>query len=394
MKLNRAPKIAAVLLTATLVTPLLAGCDEEAQTTPADGETQNAEATADGEAGDQASSGSTFSYSTYIDENGHWKDVKALDYVELCDYKNIVAPSDEVVPTDEEVQAEVDIMAKNQATSTKVTDRAVADGDTINIDYVGTIDGVEFEGGNTNGNGTTVTIGVTQYIDDFLEQLVGHEPGETFDIEVTFPEDYSTEEGSKDLNGKDAVFKVTINYIVEKTIPEVTDEWVNETFAETYGWTTVAEMEQTIRDGLQTNALASYVQDYVTDNSTISEVPEIIAQSQLDALVQQYQSYADSFGMELSQMLSMAAGVETVEELAEKNSEALDRVSRSYLVFQAIAEDAGIEVNESDVLEYFKSSMGVSDLTELGAQYGMPYLKLCTLARAVEDLLLENVTIE
>lgn len=85
----------------------------------------------------------------------------------------------------------------------------VADGDTVNIDYVGTVDGVEFEGGNTKGQGTDLTIGSGRYIDDFEEQLIGHHPGETVEVNVTFPENY----GKEELNGKDAVFTVTINGI-------------------------------------------------------------------------------------------------------------------------------------------------------------------------------------
>ena len=135
-----------------------------------------------------------------------------------------------------------------------MTDRAVADGDSVNIDYVGRVDGTEFEGGSTQGNGTVVTIGVTQYIDDFLDQLVGHKPGETFDVNVTFPEEYGVEE----LNGKDAVFSVTINYIQETKQPDVTDEWVEKTLKDKYGWTTVAEMNKEIRDGLQYKHSADY----------------------------------------------------------------------------------------------------------------------------------------
>lgn len=89
----------------------------------------------------------------------------------------------------------------------------VADGDTVNIDYVGTVDGVEFEGGNTKGRGTDLTIGSGRYIDDFEEQLIGHHPGETVEVNVTFPENY----GKEELNGKDAVFTVTINGIYTGT---------------------------------------------------------------------------------------------------------------------------------------------------------------------------------
>lgn len=98
-------------------------------------------------------------------------------------------------------------------TETLVTDTSVAveDGDTVNIDYVGTIDGVEFGGGNTQGQGADLTIGSGTYIDDFEEQLIGHYIGETVEVDVTFPENY----GNDDLNGKDAVFEVTINGIYQ-----------------------------------------------------------------------------------------------------------------------------------------------------------------------------------
>ena len=98
-------------------------------------------------------------------------------------------------------------------TETLVSDTSVAveDGDTVNIDYVGTIDGVEFGGGNTQGQGADLTIGSGTYIDDFEEQLIGHYIGETVEVDVTFPENY----GNDDLNGKNAVFEMTINGIYQ-----------------------------------------------------------------------------------------------------------------------------------------------------------------------------------
>ena len=87
----------------------------------------------------------------------------------------------------------------------------VEDGDTVNIDYVGSIDGVEFDGGNTQGNGTDLTIGSGRYIDDFEEQLIGAHPGDEVEVTVTFPDDY----GNEELNGKEAVFDVTVNGIYQ-----------------------------------------------------------------------------------------------------------------------------------------------------------------------------------
>lgn len=89
---------------------------------------------------------------------------------------------------------------------------SVADGNTVNIDYVGTVDGVEFDGGSTNGAGTDLTIGSGLYIDDFEEQLIGSHPGDTVEVHVTFPNPYT---GNPDLSGKDAVFTVTINGIYQ-----------------------------------------------------------------------------------------------------------------------------------------------------------------------------------
>ena len=105
--------------------------------------------------------------------------------------------------------------AKEETSTTKnlLTDASleVTDGCTVNIDYVGTVDGVEFQGGNTQGAGADLTIGSGSYIDDFEQQLIGAHPGDTVEVNVTFPENY----GNEELNGKDAVFEVIINGIYE-----------------------------------------------------------------------------------------------------------------------------------------------------------------------------------
>ena len=88
----------------------------------------------------------------------------------------------------------------------------VENGDTVNIDYVGSVDGVEFDGGNTQGMGTDLVIGSGSYIDDFEEQLIGAHPGDTVQVNVTFPHPY---ENNTDLSGKEAVFTVTVNGIYE-----------------------------------------------------------------------------------------------------------------------------------------------------------------------------------
>jgi trigger factor len=114
------------------------------------------------------------------------------------------------VDTDTEDSAD-DVEAEESGLYTG-TDIAVADGDTVNIDYVGTVDGVEFSGGNTQGYGTDLVIGSGSYIDDFEEQLIGHYVGETVEVKVTFPDPYLNNE---DLSGKEAVFETVINGIYQ-----------------------------------------------------------------------------------------------------------------------------------------------------------------------------------
>lgn len=213
-------KITALSLAAVLAAGLLAGC----------GSGSSSLASSSG----SAASGSTtaFDYSAPLTDEGMWKDIKALDYVTLGDYKGISVPADVHNITDDAVQEQIDSILSDYATTNKVTDRAIKDGDTVNIDYVGKVDGKEFDGGSTNGSGTDVTIGTTQYIDDFIDQLVGHKPGDSFDVNVTFPDPYTS---NTDLSGKDAVFATTINYISEKVNPDLTDDFVKTNLEATYG---------------------------------------------------------------------------------------------------------------------------------------------------------------
>jgi trigger factor len=331
-----------------------------------------------------------FTYSDGLDDNGFWEGITALDYVELCDYKNISIPSDIHEITDEAIQTKIDTILADYTSDEHVTDRAVADGDTVNIDYVGSIDGIEFDGGSTGGTGTDVTIGVTNYIDDFLEQLIGHTPGESFNIEVTFPEDY----GVENLNGKDAVFSITINYIVEKILPDLTDEFVLNNLSSEYGWSTVTEMEAGVKSDLQSSAIVSYIQEYIVDNTNIISLPEALLKYQENSMLSYYQNYADDYGMELEEFLSSYVGVATIDELLQANNANMTEAANFCLIIQAISEDADISVSDEDVAAYFKNYVGLDDYSKYEENYGMPYLKLVTLHQAVMDYLEDNAVLE
>lgn len=332
-----------------------------------------------------------FSHSEGISDSGYWEGITALDYVELADYSALKIPAQSVEVSDEALQTEIDNLLANYTSDKQVTDRAVVDGDTINIDYVGSVDGVEFEGGSTGGQGADVTIGVTSYIDDFLEQLIGHTPGETFDIQVTFPDPY---QNNPDLAGKEAVFNVTINSITETVTPELTDQFISENLTGSYGWATVEEMRSGMKEDLKTNSIYRYIQDYLVENSTVSSTPESIISYLEKSLLSYYQDYADMYGMSLEDFLVSFMGMESADQFIASNSAETLKQANYYLIMQAIAEDLKISVSTEDVSAYFVKFMKTDDYSSYETQFGMPYLKQVVLFQTVLDNIADNTIFE
>ena len=216
MKLKTMNRAAAAML-ALALTAALTGCGN----TAASSESAEASSSSAAESGSESAAESTaadesayayladFNYAQAFDENGYLVGIKASDYVTLPeDYADITLSADLGTVSDASLNSYINENVLSQfATTEQVTDRAAEDGDTVNIDFVGSVDGVEFEGGNTQGKGYDLVLGSGAFIHGFEDQIVGHTPGESFDVQVTFPEDY----GKEELNGKAAVFKTTLN---------------------------------------------------------------------------------------------------------------------------------------------------------------------------------------
>ncbi|MEA4823445.1 MAG: FKBP-type peptidyl-prolyl cis-trans isomerase [Clostridiaceae bacterium] len=329
----------------------------------------------------------SFSPSDGLTEAGYFEGVDALSLVTLPEYVGITLPAEVHTPTEEAIQAEIDTLMQNFEYKENLTEGVIAEGDTVNIDFVGTIDGVEFEGGNTQGAGTSITIGTTQLIDDFVEQLVGHKPGDVFDIEVTFPDDYSEES----LRGKDAVFATTINYIEGQTLtPELTDAFVAENLASYYGWATVEELREGLKTNLVDSNITSYIQNYLTENSNVSSVPDSMLEYQINAMLDYYNTYASYYKMSLDDFITQVAGAEDREALIEKNRDGLEYYARYYLVTQAIAEDAGIVADDAAITAYFEENMTGADMEQYVTDYGSPYLHYVVLNELVMSYLRDN----
>lgn len=325
-------------------------------------------------------------YSSLLNDNGYLKNVKALDLVQLADYENISIPLSIHEVTDEVIEQEINKLLAENATTTYVTDRAIENLDTVNIDYVGSIDGVEFEGGNTNGQGAEVTIGVTSYIDDFLEQLIGHTPGEQFDINVTFPEDYHAE----DLKGKEAVFSITINYISEQTTPELSDTFVAETLSSKYAVNTVEELKTFIHDELQSQKIIAYLQENLMTQSTVSEVHEDAVAYQEALMKNYYQLSAYSYGMTTDEFIAASSNYSNYEELYEANKAQLTNRAEYTLVIQAVAETLELQVSEENLKAYFLKYAGSEDYSVFVENYGLAYVNNLVLQELVHDHLINT----
>lgn len=321
-----------------------------------------------------------FDYSAGLDENGYWSGVKALDHVKLPeDVAAIPVPKAEVQPTSEEIQAEIDNLLRMNAATTQVTNRAAANGDTVNIDYTGTVDGVAFNGGAAAGY--DLTLGSGSFIDGFEDQVVGHTPGETFDVKVTFPDGYGdttdAEGNTMTLSNQKAVFSVTLNYISETVLPTLNDEWVDASFGATDDIHTVADLEALCSELLTDANIKDYVMDYLMKNSEFKALPEVITDYQVNQCLNYYNTMAKYYGYGLEDFVKETAGYENADALLASMDANLERYSQEALLYQAVAESLSITPTQEQLDRY-------SSYNEV---YGENYCRMVALMDAVSETL-------
>ena len=402
MKLSTMNRVLAAVL-ALGMTAALAGC----------GSTASSEATAESAATEETAESSAteetaevdesaydyladFSFSQAYDDNGYLKDVTALDYVTLPDdYADITIDANLGQVTDEDISNYIDQnVLSNYATDEKVTDRAAADGDTVNIDYVGSVDGVEFDGGNTQGNGADLTLGSHSYIDDFEDQIVGHMPGESFDVTVTFPEDY----GNEDLNGKEAVFETTLNYIEDTVTPELSDEWVAENLAATMSLNNVDELKAFVKSTMLYDNQASDVYTALHDKvSYADELPQTALDYYRDVLLYRIYTYAQNYGTDMATLLSsgmMGATYDSVDAYLDDATDSIKSITQQALLMQAVAEKMGFKCDTDTMNADFGRYYGTTDPSQYVSAYGENYIKMNVLQSDVMQNLIDNVKYE
>lgn len=323
-----------------------------------------------------------FSFSDAYDENGYLKGITALDYVTLPDTESFTLSDDATTVSDSDIDNYIsNNILSNYKTTNEITNRAAENGDTVNIDFAGSIDGVAFDGGT--GSDYDLTLGSGNFIDDFEDQIVGHMPGETFDVNVTFPDDYQ----ATNLAGKDAVFATTLNYINEDVTPDLTDDWVSSNLAESMGMNNVAELKTFVSNSLLFNQEANelYGQLYDAAEVNTDTLPEDVQQYFTNTVLYQPYLYAQMRGVSLESMLSQA-GYSSVDEYLENSESSKQNMIKQILIMQALAEKNNI-VCDTDILNAeFSRYFGSTDMTSYVNAYGENYVK----TNILHDIVMQN----
>lgn len=328
-----------------------------------------------------------FTYSDGLDENGYRTGIRALDYVTLPD--NVAAlpiKKADVTPSDSDVQARIDSLLSQYSTTQAVTDRAAQNGDVVNIDYSGTVDGVAFNGGTYQGY--DLTLGSGSFITGFEDQIVGHNTGDTFDVTVTFPDGYDASTDSDgntvELSGKEAVFRVTVNSISEPVTPELTDEWVDSTFGTSDDVHTVEALKAFFSSALYDQNLEDAIMDALLDTADFKDVPKQISDYYICMFLNYYSQLATYYSSDLN-TLAQAQGYASADAMLGASDSVITHLSKQDLLYQAIAESQGIQPTQEQ--------LDAAAASYSGSSYGDNFIHQTALQTAVMEWLKTNAVI-
>ncbi|MDI9510331.1 MAG: trigger factor [Clostridiales bacterium] len=281
--------------------------------------------------------------------------------VTLGDYKGIQVEKKEVTVTDEEVMDRIEKEREQNSRMLTVDDRPIQKDDIAVIDFEGFVDGEPFEGGKAEGH--SLTIGSGSFIDNFEDQLIGKSIGDVLDVNVTFPEEYHSEE----LAGKPAVFKVKINEIKAKELPELDDDFAQDVSE----FDTLDEYKENIKATLKESkekelktAKENEIVDKIIENASM-DIPEPMIESQVNQMAEDFAQRMSYQGLSLDQYFQFT-GMDSRKFIESLRPQALKRI-QSRLVLEAIVKAEGIQVSEEELDK---------ELTEMATMYKMEIDKL------------------
>lgn len=279
------------------------------------------------------------------------EDIDANEYVTAADYSEItvsMAPKQEV--TEEILDSRIESVLRSNSYYGLITDRAAEDGDLVEITYVGTIDGEEFDSGTIGADGSDFTLGAGTTIDGFEEAIVGMSVGEQKIAEVPFPEDYA----ATDLAGKDAQFDITLVAIKELLYPEeLTEEMITAANADC---TTEEELREAIRAELEESYAESYdeelrysaIEVLINESDFAEDLPESMIAEYETAVLADAEQYAAMYGVSLEDFVTMYYQT-TMDEFNANAHEQAVLYTKNQLLMKVLVEQEGIEVTDEEI---------------------------------------------
>lgn len=382
IRMNMKYKLLALLLCATMGISL-AGC------TKGGAKESTAETAATHETATNETATDETAYSAALDDTGFYTGIRALDYIQLPDgYEDLTIPEEYTTVSDETIDSDMHDMMANLNLTQPVTDRAVQEGDVVVIDFVGTINGVEFQGGSATGY--SLEVGSNTMIAGFEDQILGHNIGDTFDITVTFPDNYGQTQDANgntiDLSNQTAVFKTTLQSI---SVYNMTDSDALNAFAGNYTLNdgsqidTVEKARQYFKEYEQYKGASTYLADYLMTNSKIiKDIPESIFDQERQLETIYVNNKAAQNGMSIEDFLA-TGGYDSIDAYLEDGAEYIQQDVQYCFIIQAIAEDQNIKVTDADIQKYF-----VGDADSAISTYGKGFVAQQTLAVMVMDNLI------
>lgn len=278
--------------------------------------------------------------------------------VTLGDYNGMEVPEQDTSVSDADVDSELENKRQQQAELVLKEDEAAADGDTVVIDYEGSVDGEKFDGGSADNY--SLVLGSGSFIPGFEDQLVGHKAGEDVDVNVTFPEDYH----AKDLAGKDALFKVKIHEVKEKQLPELDDEFAKDVDEDVE---TLAELKDKVKKQLQDQkeaAAKAAIEDAAIEaavaNAETEEIPQAMLDDDTNRQLQQYLAGMQQQGINPQMYFQITNTTE--DDLRKQFADDAAKRVKTNLVLEAVVKDANLNATDEDVQ---------NEIADLAKQYGM-----------------------
>lgn len=309
--------------------------------------------------------------------------------VEIKDYKGIPVEKTASIVSDDEVNAELQKVQNRNSRSIEVTDRPAQDGDIANIDYEGFADGTAFQGGK--GEGHDLRIGSGQFIPGFEEQIIGHNTGDSFDVNVTFPEEYH----AKELAGKEAVFKCTLNAIKYNELPELDDEFAREVSE----FDTLDEYKADLKSKLEENkakAADAEVDQKISEaviEKLEGDIPEAMYDVECENLVRDYDTRLRMQGLDLKTYFQYTGM--NLDSLRQQMRPQAEKQVKLRLALEKIAVLENIEVSDEDIEEEYNkiAESYKMDIEKIKEQIGKDSIAADIKVKKAVDLIKENAVI-